>query len=191
MEPIRRLVLEPLHDLASSVPMPWRVAIVLGPPLLLALLLLPRILKLALELLAVALYGLGRGYAWAEYQFVRMVRRRDHRPWSLVGALGDGVEQLVLRSTKTTKSAARSPVLRKAVRTTLLVLVAIPLLCWYAAPKVKPGSELRTTLGHGVTWTSSFDSWVRTGNWPQSRDNTRAKPPKRKPKPKAERSATP
>jgi hypothetical protein len=191
VEPIRRFLLEPLQDLSSSAPMPWRVAIVLGPPLLLALLLVPRILRLLLELLSVALDGLGRGYAWIEYQTVRLIRRLGHQPWSLVGALDDGVEQLVLRSTKATRGTARSPLLRKAIRTTLLVLAAVPLLCWYVAPKIEPGSGLRTTLGQGVTWTSSFDAWVRTGTWPHPRHKPRAKPAKHKPKPSPDRPAAP
>ena len=52
VEPIRRILLEPLQDLSSSVPIIWRVAIVLGPPLLLALLLVPRLVRLLLELLS-------------------------------------------------------------------------------------------------------------------------------------------
>jgi hypothetical protein len=191
VEPIRRFVLEPLQDLSSSVPMPWRVAIVLGPPLLLALLLVPRLLRLLLELLSVALDGLGRGYAWVEYQLVRLVRRLGHQPWSLVSALGDGVEQVVLRSTRVIRETARSRLLRKAIRTTLLVLAAVPLLCWYVAPKIEPGSGLRTTLGQGVRWTSSFDAWVRTGTWPHPRHKARAKPTKRKPKPSRDRPAAP
>jgi hypothetical protein len=191
VEPIRRFVLEPLQDLSSSVPMPWRVAIVLGPPLLLALLLVPRLLRLLLELLSVALDGLGRGYAWVEYQVVRLVRRHGHQPWSLVSALGDGVEQVVLRSTRVIRETARSRLLRKAIRTTLLVLAAVPLLCWYVAPKIEPGSGLRTTLGQGVRWTSSFDAWVRTGTWPHPRHKARAKPTKRKPKPSRDRPAAP
>jgi hypothetical protein len=192
VEPIRHFLLEPLQDLSSSVPMPWRVAIVLGPPLLLALLLVPRLLRLLLELLSVAIGGLGRGYAWVEYQLVRLLRRLGQQPWSLVGTLDDGVERVVLRTSRATRDTARSPLLRKVVRTTLFVLAALPLLCWYAAPKIEPGTGLRTSVAHGVIWTSSFDAWVRTGTWPDPHKKPRPKP-KAKPKAKArtDRSAAP
>jgi hypothetical protein len=184
VEPIRRFLLEPLHDLSASVPMPWRVAIVLGPPLLFALLLLPRLLRLLLELLSAAVEGLGHAYAWIEYQLVRQLRHLGHQPWPLVGSLDDGAERLIVGSAKAARTTARSPLLRKAVRTTVVVLAALPLLCWYTAPRIEPGTSLRTTVARGVIWTSSFDAWVRTGAWPHA-----GKKPSPKPKPKHKHKA--
>lgn len=180
MEPIRRFLLQPLQEAASSLPLPWRVALTLGPPLVLALLLGPRLLGLVLRLLSGMLESLGRGYAWVEYQVLRLVRRFGQQPWALVGVLDDGIEAAIVRGTRKTAAIARSPLLRRAIRLTLLGLTAIPLLCWYLAPKVEPGTQLQSKLAQGVAWTISFDSWVRTGTWPQPSQNASTKKPRHK-----------
>lgn len=191
MEPIRRFLLEPLQGASSSVPLPWRVALTVGPVLLLALLLLPRLLGLTIEALSRAVEWLGSGYAWIEYRIVRSIRRYGHQPWSLVYVLDDGIEALIVQLVQRTRAIARSSLLRRAIRTTVVAVAAIPLLCWHLAPKVEPGSELRTTLRQGVVWTTSFDAWVRTGTWPQPRDKASAKKPSHKVKPKSKRHPAP
>jgi hypothetical protein len=191
VEPIRRLLLEPLQGASSSVPLPWRVALTVGPVLLLALLLLPRLLRVTMEALSRVVEWLGGGYAWIEYQIVRPIRRFGHQPWWLVYVLDGGIEALIVRLVPRMRAIARSSLLRRAIRTTVVAAAAIPLLCWYLAPKVEPRSELRTTLRQGIVWTTSFDAWVRTGTWPQPRDKASAKKPSQKVKPKSKRHQAP
>lgn len=175
MEPIRRFLLQPLQEALSSLPLPWRVALTLAPLLLLALVAVPRLFRLALELIARTLEWFVRGYGWAEYRLVRLFRRSDHQLWGVVGAIDDGMEALAVRGTKRIKALGHSKLLGRMLRYTVVGIAVLPLLCWYVAPKVEPGTELRSRLRQGVAWTASFDTWVRTGTWPQPREKAAAK----------------
>jgi hypothetical protein len=193
VEPIRRFLLQPLQEAASSLPLPWRVALTLGPLLLLALVVVPRLFRLVLELAARAVGSLVRGYGWAEYRLVRPIRRSGRQLWGVVGAVDDGMEALAVGGTRRIRKMGHSKLLGRAFRTTLLAVAVLPLICWYAAPKVDPGTELRGRLRQGVAWTASFDVWVRTGTWPQPREKVAAKKPAKKAEPagKARRDTTP
>jgi hypothetical protein len=193
VEPIRRSLFQPLQEALSSLSLPWRVALTLAPLLLLALVAVPRLFRLALELVARALEWLVRGYAWAEYRLVRLVRRSDHQLWGVVGALDDGMEALAVRGPKRIKALGHSKLLGRVLRSTVVCIAVLPLLCWYVTPKVEPGTELRSRLRQGVAWTASFDIWVRTGTWPQPREKVAAKkkPQKEEPGRTARRDATP
>jgi hypothetical protein len=193
VEPIRRFLFQPLQEASSSLPLPWRVALTLGPLLLLALVVVPRLFRLALGLVARGLGALVRGYGWAEYRLVRLIRRSGRQLWGVVGAIDDGMEALAVGGTRRIRNVGHSKLLGRAFRATLLVIAVLPLVCWYAAPKVDPGTDLRHRLRQGVVWTASFDVWVRTGTWPPPREKVAAKKPAKKAEPgrEARRDAAP
>jgi hypothetical protein len=161
---LRNLLLQPLHSMLPPVSLPWRVAITLIPIVAVLFLLVPSLLTWTGRGVSSVVMLIVRCYAWIEYRIVSVARRSGRAPARLVEVVDDCAEALLRGVDRAAMAAASSGALRRIVRTALVAIVVVPVVSWQLAPSAQPGTVPAVASAKGVAWSTSFDTWIRTGS---------------------------